>query len=240
MSTEQTELLVDHRDGIAWLTFNRPHKANALSLPLLTAFAAALHTAAARADVRGVVVTGAGDRNFSAGADLSRPAENVDAYLASRRAQFAASLIAMLDFGKPLVAAVNGAACGAGMMITLLCDAVIAADTARFSLPEINKGLPALPGIAIVKDRHGVALATDLILSGRWMAATEARARGLAQEVVPNAALAAAAQKLALTLGAFDAHAYAANKMLLNSSLKTELAAALKASAEFHGHADKD
>ena len=239
MNTARSELLVDHQEGVVWLTFNRPQKANALSLPLLTDFARALADAAQRTDVRAVVVTGAGERNFSAGADLSRPAENAAAYLAQRRAQFAASLLALLDFGKPVVAAVNGAACGAGMMIALLCDAVIAGDAARFSLPEINKGLPALPGVAIVKDRYGSALAADLVLSGRWMTAIEAHTRGLVKEVVSQNELAASAQKIALALGAYDAHAFAANKVLLNSTLKTALAAALLASAEFHGHADQ-
>lgn len=238
MNTAQSELLVDHQEGVVWLTFNRPQKANALSLPLLADFVRALADAAQRTDVRAVVVTGAGERNFSAGADLSRPVENAAAYLAQRRAQFAASLLALLDFGKPVVAAVNGAACGAGMMIALLCDAVIAGDAARFSLPEINKGLPALPGVAIVKDRYGSALAADLVLSGRWMTAIEAHTRGLVKEVVPQNELAASAQKIALALGAYDAHAFAANKVLLNGTLKTALAAALLASAEFHGHAD--
>ena len=238
MNTAQSELLVDNRQDVVWLTFNRPQKANALSLPLLTDFAHALADAAQRPDVRAVVVTGAGERTFSAGADLSRPAENVEAYLAQRRAQFAAALLALLDFGKPLVAAINGAACGAGMMIALLCDAVIASDAARFSLPEINKGLPALPGVAIVKDRYGSALAADLVLSGRWMAADEARLRGVVKEVVPYDQLAASAQKVALALGAYDAHAFAADKQLLNRSLKTDLAAALHASAKFHGAVD--
>ena len=239
MNTSTSELLVDQQQGVFWLTFNRPQKANALSLPLLTEFTRALADAAARDDVRAVIVTGAGERTFSAGADLSRPAENVEAYIAQRRTQFAAALQALLDFGKPVVAAVNGAACGAGMMIALLCDAVIASDTARFSLPEINKGLPALPGVAIVKDRYGSALAADLVLSGRWMAADEARVRGVVRQVVQLGELAASAQKIAVELGAFDAHAFAANKQLLNRSLKTDLAAALHESAKFHGHADK-
>jgi enoyl-CoA hydratase/carnithine racemase len=239
MNPEQPELLAATRDGVTWLTFNRAQKANALSLPLLTAFVQALADAGKRDEVRAVVITGAGERTFSAGADLSRPADNAEAYLAQRRAQFAASLNALLDCKKPVVAAVNGAACGAGMMFALLCDAVVASDAARFSLPEINKGLPALPGVAIVKDRYGSALASDLVLSGRWMSADEAHARGVVKVVVAHGELAAAAQKVALALGAFDAHAFAANKQLLNATLKTDLAAALATSARFHGHADK-
>src|SRR3979411_3002774 len=152
MTTEQPELLVTEQQGVMWLTFNRPHKANAQSLTLLVAFNKALADAATRGDVRAVVVTGAGERNFSAGADLSRPAENAAAHQAQRRAEFSAALTALVDFRKPIVAAVNGSACGAGMMIPLLCDAVVAADSARFSLPEINKGLPALPGVALGTD----------------------------------------------------------------------------------------
>src|SRR3954469_18789567 len=199
--SDQAELIVAVENGVLWLTFNRPNKANALSLPLLTEFNNALKDAAKRGDVRAVAITGAGERNFSAGADLSRPAENAEAYMAKRRAEFAAALVALVDFRKPVVAAVNGSACGAGMMIPLLCDAVVAAESARFSLPEINKGLPALPGVAIVNDRFGSALASDLVLSGRWMPAAEAHTRGVVREVVTAANLQAAAQQIALALG---------------------------------------
>ena len=233
--TDQAELIVALQDGVLWLTFNRPNKANALSLPLLSGFNKALEEAATRDDVRAVVITGSGERNFSAGADLSRPAENAEVYMGKRRAEFAAALVALVDFRKPIVAAVNGSACGAGMMIPLLCDAVVAVDSARFSLPEINKGLPALPGVAIVKDRFGSALASDLVLSGRWMPAAEAHSRGVVREVVTAANLQAAAQQIAIALGAFDAAAFAADKALANRTLKTDLAAAIETSAQFHG-----
>lgn len=236
MTTDQAELLVTYQDGVMWLTFNRPNKANALSLPVLAEFNRALKEAVPRDDVRAVVITGAGERNFSAGADLSSPPGDAAAHQAKRRTEFSAALMALVDFRKPVVSAVNGSACGAGMMIPLLCDAVIAAESARFSLPEINKGLPALPGVAIVKDRFGSALAADLVLSGRWMPAAEAHTRGVVREVVTAANLQAAAQQAALALGAFDAAAYAADKALLNRTLKADLAASIANSAEFHGH----
>ena len=236
MTTDQAELLVTHQDGVMWLTFNRPNKANALSLPVLAEFNRALKEAATRDDVRAVVITGAGERNFSAGADLSSPPGDAAAHQAKRRTDFSAALMALVDFRKPVVSAVNGSACGAGMMIPLLCDAVVAADSARFSLPEINKGLPALPGVAIVKDRFGSALAADLVLSGRWMPAAEAHTRGVVREVVTAANLQAAAQQAALALGAFDSAAYAADKALLNRTLKADLVASIATSAEFHGH----
>ena len=85
-------------------------------------------------------------------------------------------------------------------------------------------------------DRFGSALATDLVLSGRWMPAAEAHTRGVVREVVTADNLQAAAQQIAVTLGKFDAHAYAADKALLNRTLKADLAAAIETSAEFHGH----
>ncbi len=231
----QSDLIVTQETGVMWLAFNRPNKANALSLSLLEAFNEALRAAAALDDVRAIVITGSGERNFSAGADLSKPAENPEEYMAKRRKEFATALLALADFRKPAVAAVNGAACGAGMMIPMLCDATVASESARFSLPEINKGLPALPGVAIVKDRFGSALATDIVLSGRWMPAAEAHLRGVVREIVPAAELKAAAQKIATTLGAFDASAFAADKALLNKTLRADLAAAIETSAQFHG-----
>lgn len=232
----QSDLIVTQEDGVMWLTFNRPHKANALSLPLLEAFNEALRAASALDDVRAVVITGSGERNFSAGADLSKPAENPEEYMAKRRKEFASALLALCDFRKPAVSAVNGSACGAGMMIPMLCDATVASESARFSLPEINKGLPALPGVAIMKDRYGSALASDIVLSGRWMPAAEAHARGVVREVVSAAGLKAAAQKIATTLGAFDAKAFAADKELLNRTLRVNLAASIETSAQYHKH----
>src|SRR4051812_10460293 len=103
MAETQTDLLVTLEEGVLWLTFNRQNKANALSLPLLEEFNKALKEAAARDDVRAIAITGSGERNFSAGADLSQPAENPEAYMAKRRAAFAAALLALCDFRKPAV-----------------------------------------------------------------------------------------------------------------------------------------
>src|SRR5258708_40278391 len=91
--SDQAELIVAVQDGVLWLTFNRPNKANALSLPLLTEFNLALKDAAKRDDVRAVVITGAGERNFSAGADLSSPPGDAAAHQAKRRTEFSAALM---------------------------------------------------------------------------------------------------------------------------------------------------
>lgn len=227
-------LIAEVRDGIAWITFDRPQKANALTVPMLRELGKLLGDYATDDGVRAVVLTAAGTRTFSAGADLTPVAENPEAHRAQRRAQFSAALFALMDFSKPAVAAVNGAACGAGMMLAMLCDAVVAAKAARFSLPEINQGLPTLPGITIVSRRFDDALAADLVFSGRFMESDEALRRGLVNQVVASDELPAAAQTLALTLGRKDARAYAHNKQWLNRALRDGLAAAVKASAELH------
>lgn len=225
------ELAFENRGGVAWITLNRPQKANALTTEMLLALERALKDCAADTAVRALVLTGAGTRTFSAGADLTPVAESRKA---QRRARFAAALLALLDFGKPAVAAVNGAACGAGMMLAVLCDAIVAARSARFALPEINKGLPTLPGVAILSQRFGGALAADLVLSGRFMEADEALARGLARHLVGHEELMERAQVIALTLGRQDARAYAHDKRWLNRTLRRKLTEAMRESARLH------
>jgi enoyl-CoA hydratase/3-hydroxypropionyl-coenzyme A dehydratase len=230
------ELALAVRDRVGWLTLNRPQKANALNLPLLQGLERALADWAADESVRAVVLTGAGARTFSAGADLTRPPDSPEAHAAERRSRFAAVLFALVDFPKPAIAAVNGAACGAGMMLAVLCDAAIAAESARFSLPEINSGLPTLPGSTILSRRFDEALAADLVLSGRFMSADEALRRGVVAAVVPAGELEDRAQRLALERAKHDARAYAANKRWLNRELRAGLAAAVEASAQLHRH----
>lgn len=234
MNSPPPEVTIEIREGIAWITFNVPQKANALTSAMLQQVEQTLAAGAADPTVRAVVITGAGARVFSAGADLTPMPGDQQAHAAQRRNQLAATLVALLDFGKPTIAAVNGAACGAGMMLALVCDATVAAQQARFSLPEINKGMPTFPGITILSDRFGSAIAADLVLSGRFMDADEALRRGLARQVVAADELSGSAQTLALTLSRLDAAAYAHNKRWLNRLLRDELAAAIKASADLH------
>ena len=234
MNDAAPELIADVRDGVGWITFNRPRKAHALTIPMLRELEKLLGDYAADDAVRAVVLTATGTRTFSAGADLTPSAGDPDAHRMQRRARFAAAVFALLDFSKPAVAAVNGAACGAGMMLVMLCDAVIATPAARFSLPEINHGLPTLPGITIVSGRFDDALAADLVFSGRFMESGEALRRGLVKQVVTSDELPASAQTLALTLGRKNAQAYAHDKQWLNRTLRERLAAAVKASAELH------
>ena len=120
------------------------------------------------------------------------------------------------------------------MMLAVLCDAVIASPGGRFSLPEINKGMPTLPGVTIIRQRFDTALAADLVLSGRFMAAEEALRRGVIRQIVDADQLIDSAQKLALTLAQHNAAAYAHDKRWLNRPLRDELTAAIEALAALH------
>ncbi len=218
-------------DGsILLLTLDRP-RANAIDTALGAAFCGALHAAATDPAIHAVVLTGAGDRVFCAGADLKNP-ENLPAEILGpqRAGTLNAMLEAILDFPKPFVAAVNGAAAGAGAMLALLADRVLVADTARFSLPEIDVGMPTFLGLAILTDLAGSALAADLVQSARPMSAAEAAARGLAT-AVPADTLQTAALEAARQLAGKSQPAFAANKHWLQAPRREAIHRAVAASA---------
>ena len=219
------------RDGVLWLAFDRTRASNAIDAALGRAFAAALAEAAGDAMVVAVVITGAGGKVFSAGIDVKNPdALEHEALSARRRETVAGCLNAIVDFGKPLVAAVNGPAIGLGCMLALLADHAVAADRAAFSLPEINIGIPTFLGAAIVTRAAGAALARELVLTGRRMDAAEARRNNLVAAIVPAEELAATAQLAAQTLAAKPQAAYTLNKRWLARGLREEFDAANAAS----------
>lgn len=215
------------RGRVLWLAFDRPRAANAVDGTLAQAFSAALVQAASDPAVAAVVISGGGDRVFSAGIDVKNPDQlDHEALSAYRRNAVSACLAAIVDFEKPLVAAVNGPAIGLGCMLALLTDQVLAAEKAAFSLPEIEIGIPTFLGISILARAAGNALARDLVLSGRRMAAAEAMQRGLVSAVVAPEELIAAAQAAAEALAAKPATTFALNKRWLTRGLREELAAA--------------
>ncbi len=203
---------LDAASGVTVLTIDRPRTANAIDPALSRAVCGALHAAQTDKAQRAVVLTGAGERAFCAGADLGNPGKLLPQALAEQRAvALSAVLDAMLDFDKPLVVAANGAAVGAGAMLALLADRLVMAEGTRLVFPEIDVGTPTLLGLAIVTDLAGSALAADLVQSGRAMPAEEACARGLAT-VVPRSELDRAAREAAAALAAKPQMAFATNK----------------------------
>ena len=179
-------VLYEKRDAIAYVTVNRPKVLNALNAAtwqdLRTAFADAQNDPA----VRGVILTGAGDKAFIAGADIGdlAQASAIDAERSSRLGQGVLDLIEKL--GKPVIAAINGFALGGGCETALACTIRIAVERAKFGQPEVKLGLlPGGGGTQRLPRLVGKGRALQLILSGGMIAAQEAHRIGLVNEVVP-------------------------------------------------------
>ena len=227
-------LRLEKRDGCAWITLDRADKANALTVEMMEGAAQAFAAAAADESVRAVLLTGAGDKVFCAGADVrQRPADgDMLTHRVRRGAALFALLNAIMDCPRPVIAVLNGIASGGGAMLALVSDARVAVDTAEISLPEINLGMPTFSGISIAMHVGGHALATDLVQTGRRVPAAEALSRGLLTGVVPREALYAEAMRVAAVFVGKEPKAFAANKAWLNRGPKAALAEARKHSDE--------
>jgi enoyl-CoA hydratase/carnithine racemase len=229
-------VLADRSEGVLTLTLNRPESLNALTVEAMGALAERLEAAAADPATRAVVITGAGSA-FSAGGDIAflqelptLPTERVReiVYGAFQRVPRA---IRRMD--KPVIAAVNGAAVGAGCEIAVACDFRIASDRARFGEVWINIGcVPALGGMFLLPRIVGLAKATELCLTGEVIDAREALRIGLVNKVVMPPDLATAAEELALRLAHGPARAIAAAKAALNRGLASDLWSELDATLE--------
>jgi methylglutaconyl-CoA hydratase len=188
-------------DGVATITLNRPDAANALSRELVGALGHALARVRGDASVRVVVVTGAGDKAFCAGANLKeRRAMSLE-----ETRSFLRSLNAVVDavaaFPRPVIAAINGAAFGGGLELALACDFRLAADTAELGLVETRLGIiPGAGGTQRLARVAGLAVAKELILTGRRIGAGRAMELGVVTDVVPAGELAAAVARLAAEL----------------------------------------
>jgi methylglutaconyl-CoA hydratase len=191
-------VLVEVRAGVGFVTLNRPAAANALSGELVGALGQAFTRLRGDASVRTVVLTGAGDKAFCAGADLKeRRAMTLEETRSFLRALNAA-VDAIGTFPRPVIAAVNGAAFGGGLELALACDIRLAADTAEMGLVETRLGIiPGAGGTQRLARVCGVAIAKELILTGRRIGALRALELGIVSQVVPRADLAAAAAGVA-------------------------------------------
>jgi enoyl-CoA hydratase len=194
-------LLYDVKDGIAVITLNRPQVLNALNRQLIGELDNALVTARADASVHVVIITGAGDKAFAAGADIAELAElgPLTAIDTARKGQALTRL--MEELGKPVLAAVNGFALGGGCELAMAATLRVASETAKFGQPEVNLGvIPGYGGTQRLSRLIGKGRAMDLILTGRTVGATEALNMGLVNMVVPPTDLMDATRKLAGTL----------------------------------------
>lgn len=234
MNNYSPELQMEKRNELLLITLNRPQKANALTIEMMHGLAEVLRNARADSAVRGVLITGAGERVFSGGVDVRQASTLPEAeFRQARSTAFFAVLIQLVNFEKPVVAAVNGVASGGGFMIAALADVIVASDNALFALPEIDLGSPPLAGLAILTPLIGVALAYDLVQSARNLNAVEAERRGLVRAVVPRSEVVATGEKITRELMAKKARAFSASKAWVRNPMREALEKAEHAMVEW-------
>jgi methylglutaconyl-CoA hydratase len=218
-------VLVDRREAVVVVTMNRADAANALSKGLVAALTATFKALAADKDLRAVILTGAGDKAFCAGADLKeRKGMTLDETWAFLD-EINQVMNAVAAVPCPVIAAINGAAFGGGFELALACDLRIAAETAHMGLTEVRLGIiPGAGGTQRLARVASVAAAKELILTGRRIHASRAYLLGVVTEVVPAAALEEAALKIANEIAAAGPLAVAAAKRAIDGGVDLPLA----------------
>ncbi|MEX1357375.1 MAG: enoyl-CoA hydratase-related protein [Gaiellaceae bacterium] len=230
------ETVLTARDGaVLTITLNRPEKLNALDASVHAGMREAL-AEAAEPEVRAVVLTGAG-RGFCVGQDLTEFADTPD-IAAALRERYHPNVLAIRALEKPVLAAVNGVAAGAGLSLACACDLRIAADSATFVPGFIGLGLvPDAGGAYFLARLLGTPRAFELMASGRRLSAEEALEWGLVSEVVPEDAIAGRAAEVAATWAAGPTRGIALTKRLFDSAERASLEETLALEAELQAEA---
>lgn len=224
--TEYETILVETRGRVGWITLNRPEALNALNTQTMKDVVAAASAFDADEGIGAIVLTGS-ERAFAAGADIKEmeAKSGLEMLMADHFggwAQFA-------GVRTPVIAAVSGYALGGGCELAMMCDIILAADTAKFGQPEINLGvIPGMGGSQRLIRAVGYYKAADLVLSGRMMDAAEAERSGLVSRVVPAADLLEEAAKLADGVAAKSLPSVYAAKAVLDAAMEVPLAEGLR------------
>jgi enoyl-CoA hydratase len=218
------DLLRERHDFVEILTLNRPASANALDPQLLRDLNAAFEELEGDDDVRAVVLTGAGERHFCAGMDLGAFSQAQAGESQGENPLTSPGVRSELDLfqhtcTKPIVAAVNGAAVGGGFELVLACDMAVAAEGARFGMPEVRRGLLAGGGGTLLGTRIPLALAMEVALTGKLVDAQHAEQWGLVNRVVPASELMESALELATAVAANGPLAVRTTKLLMRRAV---------------------
>ncbi len=199
MTTEYSTVLVEISDLVAQVTINRPEKLNALSSQVLEDLRHLVTDLRERDDVRAIILTGAGEKAFVAGADIKELASLNDATIGRDFAQSGQAVFSLIETSpKPFIAAINGFALGGGCELALACHIRICSENAKFGQPEVNLGIiPGYGGTQRLTRIIGRTYATDLILTGRMIDAKSAADHEIVSRVVPLAELLSTAHQIA-------------------------------------------
>ncbi len=214
-------------EGVALVTLDRPTVLNALDFTLIAELTAALERLDRDPACRAIVITGAGDRAFAAGADIRELAVQTPATLLGDDEFHHWERIKRVR--TPLIAAVRGFALGGGCELAMTCDLLVAGEGAQFGQPEIKLGvIPGAGGTQRLTRAIGKARAMEMVLTGRMMSARDAAAHGLVTRVVPDAEVTAASLELAATIASMPPLAVIAAKEAVNRAEELGLEAGLE------------
>jgi len=220
-------LLWEVADGVGLVTLNRPKVLNALDARTFEELSDVVGVVERDRGVKALVLTGAGEKAFAAGADIAA-LSSMGPVEAGRFSELAHRVLERLErLPVPVIAAVNGFALGGGCEVVLACDLVYASDRAKFGQPEVNLGLvPGFGGSQRLPRRIGLSRAMEMVLTGDMIDAAKAKEIGLALEVVPGAELLAFARAQAAKIASKGPVAVAAAKRIMRAGTEPELAAA--------------
>jgi enoyl-CoA hydratase len=219
-------IIVESQDRVGIIRLNRPEALNALNAELIEEMRQALDTFEADDGIGCIVITG-NDKAFAAGADIKQM--QAKSYMQAYKEDFIARWDRVAALRKPVVAAVAGFALGGGCELAMMCDIVIAADTAKFGQPEIKLGvMPGSGGTQRLIRQVGKSKAMELCLTGRMMDAVEAERANLVSRVVPAAALMEEALKTARSIAAMSLPAAMMTKETINRAYETSLAEGIR------------
>ena len=229
-------VLYEKKGAIAYVTVNRPKVLNALNHRTWADLRTAFEDGRDDAEVRGLILTGAGDKAFIAGADISELA-HVTAVEAEQSSSFGQAVLNLIEnLGKPVIAAINGFALGGGCETAMACTIRIAAENAKFGQPEVKLGLlPGGGGTQRLPRLVGKGRALQLILSGETISASEAYRIGLINEIVPAADLIARAEAILKQIFANAPIAVKYSIDAVNKGLETSQAEGFALEASFFG-----
>ena len=215
-------ILVEYRGAVALVTLNRPQALNALNEALIAELNEALNSAETDPEIGCSVITGS-EKAFAAGADVKEMAEKI--YMEAYLGKFLDGWTKVSETRKPVIAAVSGFCLGGGLELAMMCDFILASETARFALPEITLGImPGAGGTQRLPRFIGKAKAMDLILTGRMMDASEAERSGLVARVVAPDKLLDEALSAAAKIAAYSRPIVMMAKETVNRAQETSLA----------------
>lgn len=227
--TDSEVIILEKRDGTGYIILNRPQSLNAYNIKMRDELFEALGAVRDDPDIEVVILKGAGEKAFCAGADLTEFLTAPSPVIA-RQVRFERNVWErFLGIDKPFIAALHGYVLGSGIEMALCCDIRLASEDARFGLPEPGLGIiPAAGGSQTLPRVVGTAASLDMLMSGRWLTADEAYKIRLVNRIVPRASLLSEADKLAERIKSHDSQAVRLSKQAVTRGFDLTLEEGLK------------